>query len=172
MKDFDLIVAVGLNGVIGNSIDNSIPWYLPRDLTHFKNQTLGKTIIMGSHTWSSLPVKPLKGRRNVVISRREIGFVGVNAQYSSLVEALQKEDNVIVIGGGQIYEECLAFRPKKLIITIVESNPHGDVFFPITGEDMLYDDVIYVEGHPYVATDASSFDENGYKATIKTYVRT
>jgi len=170
-KDFELIVAVGLNGVIGNSEDNSIPWYLPRDLAHFKNTTMGKTIIMGSCTWTSLPVRPLKGRRNVVISRQEIGFIGCDAQYSCISEALRKEDNVIIIGGGQIYEECLAHRPKRLYITIIEGNPKGDVLFPITGEDMLYADVISVEGHPYIATDANSFDENGYRATIKTFMR-
>jgi dihydrofolate reductase len=171
-KDFDLIVAVGLNGIIGNSVDNSIPWYLPRDLQHFKQMTLGKTIVMGSRTWASLPVHPLKGRRNVVISRQETGFMGADAQYASLIEALRKEDNVMVIGGGQIYEDCLAFRPKHLYITIVETNPKGDVHFPISGEDMLYSDVISVEGHPYIATNATSMEENGYSATMKTFVRT
>lgn len=171
MKDFDLIVAVSMNGVIGNSTDNSIPWYLPRDLQHFKKTTLGKTIVMGSKTWTSLPVRPLKGRRNVVISRQEIGFTGADAQYSSLKEALEKEDNVIVIGGGQIYEDCLQYHPKQMFITIVDAEFKGDVKFPIDGEDMLLSDVIAVEGVHYIATHDENMDDNGYKAMMKVFVR-
>lgn len=171
MKDFELIVAVTENGVIGDSQGNTIPWYLPRDLQHFKEKTLNKTIVMGSRTWSSLPVRPLKGRRNVVISRQEIGFVGVDAQYASLEEALLKEENVVVIGGGQIYDECLKFLPKTMYVTVVCHDFKGDVYFPIDGHDFLIRDVIGVEGYPYKAINSESFEENGYEAVIKTYVR-
>lgn len=171
MKDFDLIVAVSMNGVIGNSADNSIPWYLPRDLQHFKKTTLGKTIVMGSKTWASLPFRPLKGRRNVVISRQEIGFVGADAQYSSLKEALEKEDNVIVIGGGQIYEDCLQYNPKRMFVTIVDAEFNGDIKFPIIGEDMLLSDLLNVGDVLYVATHDENMDDNGYKATMKVFVR-
>jgi Dihydrofolate reductase len=62
---------IGLNG--------SMPWHLPTDMAYFKSLTLGpagqkaaNAVIMGRKTWESIPAKfrPLKGRYNVVISRR------------------------------------------------------------------------------------------------------
>lgn len=171
MQDFDLIVAVGLNGVIGNSVDNSIPWYLPRDLKHFKNTTMDRPIIMGSTTWRSLPVQPLPKRRNVVISRQEIGFVGADAQYSSLEEALNHEENAIVIGGGAIYAACMKFRPTRMFVTIVHTDAKGDVLFVASGDKMLASEVLEIDGIRYQTTESNFFSENGYDATIKTYTR-
>lgn len=136
MTDFSLIVAIDLDGAIGRSDSNSIPWHLPSDLAFFKEQTLGKTIVMGSRTWESLPFKPLKDRRNVVLTRRRGLLEGVDAQYSSLQDALEKEQDVVVIGGASLYEECLKHNPKTLFITLVNLHSKGDVKFPIDGESL------------------------------------
>lgn len=148
MNDFSVIVAIDLDGAIGRSDTNSIPWHLPSDLAFFKEKTLGKTIVMGSRTWASLPFKPLKGRRNVVISRQEIGFAGADAQYSSLEEALEKEQDVVVIGGASLYEECFKFNPKTLHITLVHQRSKGDVKFPVDG-DSLKAAGSFRKGHTY-----------------------
>lgn len=65
-----LVWAQSTSGVIGRGGD--IPWNVPEDLTRFKEVTMGHTVIMGRRTWESLPakVRPLPGRRNVVVSRR------------------------------------------------------------------------------------------------------
>ena len=68
MKQFDMICAVALNGVIGDSVTNSMPWYIPEDLAHFKKVTQDKTVIMGSRTFSSIGRK-LPNRHNIVITR-------------------------------------------------------------------------------------------------------
>lgn len=62
-----LIVARARNSAIGK--DNDIPWFAPEDLAMFKRETVGGAMIMGRNTWESLPVKPLKSRLNVVVSR-------------------------------------------------------------------------------------------------------
>ncbi len=68
MKPFNVIAAVSLNGVIGDSEQNVIPWHIPADLKYFKSVTNNKTVVMGSKTFYSIG-KPLKDRHNVVISR-------------------------------------------------------------------------------------------------------
>ena len=62
----NLILARAANGVIGH--EGSMPWHLPEDMAHFKQQTAGAPVIMGRKTWDSLPprFRPLPGRRNIV----------------------------------------------------------------------------------------------------------
>ena len=65
--NYELIVAMSKNGVIGNN--NKLPWYIPEDLVNFSELTKGHIIIMGRKTFESLPNGPLKNRLNVVLSR-------------------------------------------------------------------------------------------------------
>jgi dihydrofolate reductase len=62
-----LVVARARNGVIGK--DGALPWRLKSDMAWFKASTMGKPVIMGRKTWDSLPLKPLPGRTNIVLSR-------------------------------------------------------------------------------------------------------
>ena len=64
---FELIVACTPSGVIGNN--NTIPWHIPEDLTHFRKITEGHIVIMGRKTFESLPNQiPLKKRYNIVLT--------------------------------------------------------------------------------------------------------
>ena len=63
-----VICAMSRNGVIGKC--NGLPWNLPGDLKHFKETTLGCPIIMGRKTWDSIG-RPLPGRTNIIVTRRE-----------------------------------------------------------------------------------------------------
>ncbi|MEJ0021127.1 MAG: dihydrofolate reductase [Candidatus Doudnabacteria bacterium] len=129
-----LVAAVAKNGVIGSQ--NSMPWYIPEDLKHFKDVTIGKTCLMGRNTFDSIMQKlgkPLPGRKNVVISRHTDWQVpdGVEV-YSSVEDALenlQAEDEVMVTGGGQIYAQLID-QADKLIITHIHREIDGDVLFP------------------------------------------
>ena len=130
-----MMAAKAANNVIGR--DNKLPWYLPNDLKYFKRVTLGKPIIMGRNTWESLK-RPLPGRTNIVISRQE-GYRAEGAKrVSTLDEALELAENValidgrdevVVIGGAQIYELALP-RADRLYLTEVHAEVHGDTFFP------------------------------------------
>ncbi|HOF22378.1 MAG TPA: dihydrofolate reductase, partial [Bacteroidales bacterium] len=53
---------------LGLGRNNDLLWYIPEDLKRFKRLTYGKTVVMGKRTWESLPLKPLPGRKNIVIS--------------------------------------------------------------------------------------------------------
>ena len=61
-----IIVAIADNFAIGKN--NQLLWHLPGDLKRFKKITLGHTVIMGKKTYDSLPSRPLKNRRNIVIT--------------------------------------------------------------------------------------------------------
>lgn len=106
MTEVGLVWAQSTSGVIGRGGD--IPWNVPEDLSRFKEVTMGHPVIMGRRTWESLPakVRPLPGRRNVVLSR-DTGFVADGARVvGSLEEALAQgegEPQTWVIGGEQIY---------------------------------------------------------------------
>jgi dihydrofolate reductase len=102
-----LIWAQSTSGVIGR--DNGIPWRLPEDQARFKELTMGHTVVMGRLTWESLPakVRPLPGRRNVVVSRQADYVAGGATVVDSLDEALTTDGQTWVIGGAQIYASAL-----------------------------------------------------------------
>src|ERR1700704_3462333 len=97
-----LIWAQSTSGVIGR--DNGIPWRLPEDQTRFKELTMGQTVVMGRLTWESLPakVRPLPGRRNVVVTR-QAEYVADGAEVMTTLEDALTGDETWVIGGEQIY---------------------------------------------------------------------
>ncbi|OBH89689.1 dihydrofolate reductase [Mycobacterium sp. E2733] len=106
MTDVGLVWAQSTSGVIGRGGD--IPWRVPEDLARFKELTIGHTVVMGRRTWESLPtkVRPLPGRRNVVLSRRK-DFVADGARVVGSLEAAlagsETEPETWVIGGEQVY---------------------------------------------------------------------
>ena len=160
-----LVVARGSNGVIGR--DGDLPWRLRSDLQRFKAITVGKPCIMGRKTWESLPLKPLPGRLNVVLTRDE-GW-GEDGQANgalvcrTLDEAIeiareQAEDDgvdeICVIGGAGLFEAALP-RAKRLYITEVEAAPDGDVHFPAFDEAQWTQ--VASEAHPAGEKDDHAF---------------
>jgi dihydrofolate reductase len=125
-----LIAAVGSNGVIGR--DNDLPWRIREDLQHFKQLTLGHTLVMGRKTYDSIG-RPLPGRRTVVVTRQPDWAAqadGVEVAHS-LDHALNLADgnDVYVAGGGEIYRQALPLG-DRLELTEVAQSPAGDVTFP------------------------------------------
>ena len=124
-----LIAAVARNGVIGAG--GKLPWHLPEDLQHFKKLTLGHAVIMGRRTWESLG-KPLPGRENIVVSRRN-GFEAPGASVASTLEAAialcTGEDLAFVIGGAEVYAAALPLA-DGLVLTEIQQDFDGDTRFP------------------------------------------
>jgi len=118
MTEVGLVWAQSTSGVIGRGGD--IPWRVPEDLARFKEVTMGHTVVMGRRTWESLPprVRPLPGRRNVVLSRRP-GFAADGAKVVGSLEQALTEPETWVIGGAQIYRLALP-RATRCEVTEVE----------------------------------------------------
>ena len=130
-----LIAACAHDSVIG--LNNRMPWHLPADLRHFKALTLGKPVIMGRKTWDSLG-RPLPGRLNLVVSRHpDLQLDGAEV-YSSLPAAIaradewareQGVDELMLIGGGQLYAEALPLA-QRIYLTRIDLKVAGDAWFP------------------------------------------
>jgi dihydrofolate reductase len=124
-----IIVAMAENRVIGN--DNSLPWYLPADLKHFKAMTMGKPIIMGRKTWESLPGK-LPGRPHIVVSSNPDYIADGCSVAHSLEQALAVAGGVpevMIVGGAMLYAQALPLA-DRLYLTMVETQVEGDTSFP------------------------------------------
>ena len=96
---------------------------------------MGKPCIMGRKTWESLPKRPLPGRTNIVVTRdrsyRADGAVIVASVDEAIAAAAREQsDEIIVIGGAQIYGETLA-RTDRIYLTRVHAAVEGDAFFPV-----------------------------------------
>jgi dihydrofolate reductase len=125
-----LIVAMSESGLIGT--DKGLPWHLPADLKRFKTLTWGKPIIMGRKT-HELIGRPLPGRLNIVVTRQP-GYAAEGCEVvHSLDEALalagNTPDEIMIVGGAQIYREALPLC-QRVYLTVVEGRLEGDTFFP------------------------------------------
>lgn len=120
------IAAVSLNRVIGR--DGKVPWDIPEDLHRFMQLTSGHTVLMGRKSFESLG-RPLPNRRNVVLSSRAFPGVETYTSVDAALAAVQTEEKVYVIGGGEIFRQLLN-RVDMIQLTLVEQNVEGDTYFP------------------------------------------
>ncbi|RFD25410.1 dihydrofolate reductase [Mycobacterium uberis] len=124
-----LVWAQSTTGVIGRN--GGIPWRVPEDLVRFKQLTMSHPVVMGRRAWDSLPagVRPLPGRRNVVLSR-QTSFMAEGAEvFGSLEEAISKfdaESETWVIGGEQIYLLALPLATRCEVTEVDTDLPRED----------------------------------------------
>ncbi|GEM84349.1 MAG: dihydrofolate reductase [Meiothermus sp.] len=122
-----LVVAMDKNRAIGRG--GALPWHLPDDLKRFRALTLGKTVLMGRKTYESIG-RPLPQRRNVVLTRDPAFHAEGLEVVHSLEEALKLGDELMVIGGGEVYAMFLPLA-THLYLTLVDTAVSGaDAFFP------------------------------------------
>jgi len=125
-----IVVAIGKNRAIGKN--NELLWNIPEDMAHFREITIGKTVIMGDKTYLSIG-RPLPNRKNIVLSLDEkFEAPGCEVRHSLeevLSEYGKSAEEVFIIGGGMIYKLALSYA-DKLYLTIVEDSPEADTFFP------------------------------------------
>ena len=130
-----LVWAQSANGVIGSK--GGLPWHLPEDLALFRGLTLGSTVVMGRATWDSLPeaARPLRDRRNVVLTRQPDWAAPGAVVVRSLTEALETAPgDVWVIGGASVYPAALPYA-DRLVVTELAERFEGDVLAPVIGAD-------------------------------------
>ncbi|GGD63646.1 dihydrofolate reductase [Paenibacillus nasutitermitis] len=158
-----MIAAMARNRVIG--ADNAMPWRLPAESAHFRRSTVGRTVLMGRKTFQSLG-KPLKDRRNVILTRSsQFAHEGCEVVHS-LDEALSRyntnpNEELVVMGGEEVYKLFLPFA-DKLLLTEVEAVVEGDAYFPAFDENHWQ----LMDSEPY-----KQDDKNAYDFCIRTYIR-
>jgi dihydrofolate reductase len=157
-----LIAAAAENNALGK--DNDLIWHLPDDFKRFKQITTGHHIIMGRKTFESFP-KPLPNRTHVIITRQNDysapeGCIVVNS-LKSAIEVCPKDEDVFIIGGGEIYKQSMGIA-DKIELTLVNTSPDADTFFPEI--DKKEWELTFEEFHP-------KDEKHAFDFSFLTYIR-
>lgn len=126
-----MVAAIGRRRELGT--ENELVWRIPDDLKRFKTLTTGHPIIMGRKTFDSIG-RPLPNRTNIVITRDAAWTHKGVVTAASVEDALAKgaaagQEEIFVIGGGQIYTQALP-HADRLYLTLIDAEKEADAFFP------------------------------------------
>lgn len=161
-----IISAIGNNNEIGKA--NALLWNLPADMKHFRETTSGHTVIMGQRTFESLGIgpdgkqgRPLPKRRNIILTLdKDFKREGIEIVYSLdeldelLKNTTEKNEEIFVIGGGQIYKLFID-KADKLYITHVDvSIPDADTYFPVIDMNIWEE----IENKEYKADELNKYN--------------
>lgn len=136
MDNITMIAAVGENLELGKN--NKLIWPLKEDLDFFREQTMGKPIIMGMNTYQSLPGL-LAGRKHVVLTRKELLLPDEVLVLHSIDEILQfvreYQEEIMIIGGASLYKQFLEYAKTLILTEIDKKDEEADAFFPKFNKD-------------------------------------
>ena len=152
------LVALSNNNVIG--VDNDLPWRLKKDLQHFSAYTQNKVIVMGRKTFESIG-RPLPNRKNIVISTTISSLEQAISEATEWNKENSLVEEVVLIGGGYIFKESINL-VNKLVLTRVDCDINGDVFYPS------------IDLNKWKMISNESFkqdEENDYDFSVETYLK-
>lgn len=154
------IVAVDQNWAIGKDGDQLC--YLSTDLKHFKELTMGHPVILGRKTLRTFPGgRPLKGRRNLVLSRSpELQVEGAEVYHDLEHLLAQAPEDSFVIGGGSVYRALLD-RCDTVYVTKLSRAFPADTWFPDLDEDPAW----------HISHEEGPLEEKGLSFWYVTYTR-
>ena len=90
-----------------DGIFSPIFWDVPEDLKHFKEKTLGGSVVMGRRTWESIGSKPLKGRRNFVVTSSAYEYPEGGIPDTEFIDSLSDApSDAWVIGGAALIDQA------------------------------------------------------------------
>lgn len=128
-------IVVAMDEVNGIGADNDLLWRLPADLKHFKDITMGGSIIMGRKTFESIG-RALPGRQNIVISRSSVEYPDIiHADSVERAYELATSTQVFVIGGGEIYKQTINDVDVLYVTHVHETFQAATVLFPQISPD-------------------------------------
>ena len=136
------IIAMAKNRVIGKN--GGLPWpNIKEDFKHFKEFTMGKTLIVGKNTFDTLPL--LKNRECLILTKpvddidayiTNQYMVNNNAMTGQMITMEDVESYsrfrkgyLIVAGGAKTYVKLLPYI-TEFYVTHVNGNYDGDTFMP------------------------------------------
>ena len=151
-----LIVAHCRNRVIGTNGD--MPWgrSMKTDLKRFRELTTGHTVVMGRKTFESIG-QPLPNRRNIILTtQKDYRVDGCETMTLDKLLSIDTDEEVFVIGGGEIYNKLLP-HAQRCYLTKIHWHFQGDTFFPYLRGIW---NICYSEFHP--KSDRDPYDHTFY----------
>ena len=126
-----LIVAIADNRAIG--VKGDLPWHISEDLKYFKEVTRGYPVIMGRTTYFSLPFRPLKGRKNIVLNLGGDPIPEVTCVYSfeEAYAAAEGAEKCFIMGGASVYRAAIDDMDTLFITHVHTTIEDADAFFPV-----------------------------------------
>ena len=163
-KGSDILKIIAcVDKAMGLGYKNQLLYHIKADMEHFRNITIGGTVVMGYNTYLSLPNGALPYRNNVVLSRNhDINDPNVTvirnkkALMAYFIREYLDIDSVWIIGGASIYEQFID-DCDKIYLTVVDDFKKADVFFPPIDD--------------WVTVHETKGRENGLRFSIKELMR-
>ncbi len=127
------VVAASTNNAIGKN--NKLLWHLPNDLAFFKNTTWGMPVLMGRKTFESINAKPLKGRRNLILTHdKNFSADGVKIIHT-IQEGVQDTlandyRELMILGGAAVYKQTIGLTQKIYLTRVHAVFDDADAFIP------------------------------------------
>lgn len=143
-----LIYAQNTAGEIGLAGPAPMQWHYPEDLARFKALTAGKPIVMGSHTFDSLP-RLLPDRFHIVLTHRK-GLLRLgrmdkvqfcdNLSDAVLIATELGHEELFVIGGSHLLESAMYSADNIYRTIVLDVIPQGQtVRVPMPHESSVWD---------------------------------
>ena len=156
MKNVTMIAAIGRNNELGK--DGKMLWHLGEDMRYFKQETMGKPIVMGLNTFYALP-KKLEGRRHIVLTSKDIDLgedVMIKHSLPEMLEYIHNNpEEFMIIGGAKVYRQFLEYADKMHITKLCQSYD-ADCYFP----NINYDE--WAPGFPICYEDNPNYSRTIY----------
>jgi len=162
-----IISAIGKNNELGKK--NDLLWNLPADMKHFRETTRGHAVVMGQKTFESLGRdengnqvgRLLPNRRNIILTQ-DTNFKKEGAEIAYSIEELMNllkntakiDEEIFIIGGGQIYKLFIDKADKLYITHVDESFPDAEIFFPVIEENKWQK----IKSEKYSKDDLNKYD--------------
>ena len=135
MRNLTIIAAIGKNNELGNN--NELIWKIPGDMKFFKENTIGKPVVVGMNTLKSLPGL-LPNRKHIVLTHQEVDFdsnIIVFHNKKDLLDYIASlDEEVMIIGGAQIYSLLIEYA-DKMLLTEIDASSEADTYFPKFNKD-------------------------------------
>ena len=134
----NIIVCADNNWAIGYK--NRLLVSIPNDMKHFREETMGKVVVLGRKTLETFPQgQPLQGRTNIVLSKdKKLHIKGAEVVHSleELLERLKDfdDEDIYIIGGGRVYQQLLPYCDVAHV-TKLDYEYQADSYFPNLDKD-------------------------------------
>ena len=99
------------------------------DRQHFVELTRGRTVIVGRRTLADFPGgRPLRGRRNIVLTRGGTAIDGAELAHSAAEAYEMSGADAMVLGGQSVFRDMMPYI-DRIFVTKINCRPRSDSFF-------------------------------------------